>query len=78
MIPVEDIFNNSLETTHANVGALLYGLRDTVDQLIAIRVRDHGSLLDGEFAEIMAIKQNLDFLLSDIQANLKVAAHGKA
>jgi hypothetical protein len=66
MIPVEEIYRNSRETTHANVGALLYGLRDTVDQLIAIRVHEHGPLLDGEFEELMAVKQNLEFLLSDI------------
>jgi hypothetical protein len=76
MIPVEEIFRNSRETTHANVGALLYGLRDTVDQLIAIRVREYGKLLDGEEEELMTIKLSLDLLLSDIRESRKVKNNG--
>ena len=71
IFPIEDIAQLARETTHAHVGALLYGLRDTVDQLIAIRVREFGPLLDGEYDELMAIKGNLEFLLSDIKESMR-------
>ena len=67
MIPIEDVASLARETTHAHIGALLYGLRDTTEQLIAIRTREFGRLLDGEEAELMAIKLSLDLLLSDIK-----------
>ena len=67
MIPIDDVAALARETTHAHVGSLLFGLRDTVEQLIAIRVREFGPLLDGEYDELVEIKNNLDFLLSDIK-----------
>jgi hypothetical protein len=65
MIPLDDVVR---ERVHADVGKLLYCMRDTVEQLIAIRVREHGPVLDGEEAELMAIYQSMQWLLSDIQA----------
>jgi len=55
------------DITHATVGTLLFGLRETIDQLIAIRVREFGPLLQDEEGELMAIKNSLDWLLSDIR-----------
>jgi len=55
------------DITHATVGILLFGLRETIDQLIAIRVREFGPLLQDEEGELMAIKNSLDWLLSDIR-----------
>ena len=69
IFPIEDIAALSIkDRTHANIGALLFGLRDAVEQLIAIRVREFGPLLDGEEQELTAINQSLQWLLSDIQA----------
>jgi hypothetical protein len=66
IFPIEDIFKLSIkEREQANIGALLFGIRDQVDQLIAIR--KYGRLLDGEFGELMAIRQKLEWLLSDIK-----------
>jgi hypothetical protein len=71
MIPIEDILKNSRETTHASIGALLYGMRDTIEQILAIRTREFGQLLDDEEAELMSIKLSLDLLLSDIRESRK-------
>ena len=71
MIPVDEILKNSREIMHSDIGMLSYILRDTVDQYIAIRVGDHGDLLDGEFAELMAIYQSMQWLLSDIRETRK-------
>ena len=55
------------DITCATVGMLVFGLRETIDQLIAIRVREFGPLLVDEEGELMAIKNSLDWLLSDIR-----------
>ncbi len=55
------------DVAYAQVGGLLYGLREVVDSLIAIRVREFGDLLEGEEDELIQIKGSLDFLLSDIR-----------
>lgn len=76
MIPINDVAREAIQS---DVGKLLFGLRDTIDQLISIRVREFGPLLDDEFAELMAIKLNLDMLLSDIRETrkFKVIRNGK-
>jgi hypothetical protein len=55
------------DMTHASIGNLLFSLRDTVNDLISIRVREFGPLLENEEGELLAIKNSLDWLLSDIR-----------
>ncbi|MGM4997816.1 hypothetical protein AB8A05_04060 [Tardiphaga sp. 538_B7_N1_4] len=65
--------------THARIGNLLYDLRGTVDDLIALRQHPEGApLVADEEAEICAIKDNLTFLLSDIllSRKLRVVSNG--
>lgn len=56
------------DVTHAQVGFHLFALRGCIDELISIRVRSgFGELLEDEEGELMAIRQSLEFLLSDIR-----------
>lgn len=59
--------DNAREATHAAIGARMFSLRDAIDDLIAIRVREHGDLLNDDEGELMMMKNSLDFLLSDIR-----------
>lgn len=53
---------------HASIGMHLQSMRGTIDELIRVRLdRDFSDLLDGEEGELMAIRQSLEFLLSDIR-----------
>ena len=64
----------SRDVVHAQIGSLLCGLRETLDSLIAIRVREFGMLLQHDEVELMKIKNSLDWLLSDLrESRLKVA-----
>lgn len=65
--------------THARIGNLLYDLRGTVDALIRLRNHSIGApLVAGEEEELTAIRNNLDFLLSDILASRapRLVRHG--
>lgn len=56
------------DVTHARIGNLLYDLRGTLNDLIALRVNPVGfPLVQDEEGELLAIKNSLDFLLSDIR-----------
>ena len=55
------------DVTHAAIGMNLHAMREIIDQLIAIRTREFGSLLDGEEGELMTLRQSLEWLLSDIR-----------
>jgi hypothetical protein len=56
------------DVTHARIGNLLHDMRETVNDLIALRVNPIGSpLIQDEEGELMAIKNSLDWLLSDIR-----------
>jgi hypothetical protein len=57
------------ERAHHHVGMLLFGLREAVDELIAYRRHEHGSLLDGEAEELAAVLLNLQILLDDIRSS---------
>lgn len=62
------------DVAQAQIGYLLFGLRETVNELIKLRVgQDTSDLIADEEGELMAIKQSLDFLLSDIRES-RVAA----
>lgn len=53
--------------THARIGNLLHDLRTTVDDIIALRNKPLGApLVQDEEAELTAIRDNLNWLLSDI------------
>lgn len=45
----------------------LFAMRGIIDDLIRIRCHEFGSLLDEEEGELMAIRQSLEFLLTDIR-----------
>lgn len=61
------------EITHARVGNLLYDMRETINDLISLRLNPIGSpLIADEEGELMAIKNSLDWLLSDIRESRKV------
>lgn len=65
--------------THARIGNLLYDLRGTVEDIMALRLHPEGApLVADEEAELTAIKTSLDFLLSDILAGKKprLVRHG--
>jgi hypothetical protein len=71
------------DVTHAAIGMHLFAMRGTIDQLIAIRTREFGSLLEDEEGELMSLRQSLEWLLSDIREtrvkqsrNLKVVRNG--
>lgn len=71
------------DVTHAAIGMHLFAMRSTIDQLIAIRTREFGALLEDEEGELMALRQSLEWLLSDIRKtrvkqsrNLKVVRNG--
>jgi hypothetical protein len=56
------------DVTHARIGNLLFDLREVVNDLIALRLHPVGyPLVADEEGELMAIKNSLDFLLSDIR-----------
>lgn len=56
------------DITHARIGNLLHDMRETINDLIALRVNPVGSpLIQDEEVELMAIKNSLDWLLSDIR-----------
>ena len=56
------------DVIQASIGMHLYSMRGTIDDLIKIRLdRDFSELLDDEEGELMAIRQSLEFLLSDIR-----------
>jgi hypothetical protein len=56
------------DITHARIGNLLHDMRETINDLIALRVNPVGSpLIQDEEGELMAIKNSLDWLLSDIR-----------
>ena len=59
--------------THARIGNLLHDLRETLDDLIRLRLHSVGApLIADEEAELIAIKTSLDFLLTDILAARKL------
>ena len=71
------------DVTNAAIGMNLFAMREIIDQLIAIRTREFGSLLDGEEGELMTLRQSLEWLLSDIRESrvkqsrtLKVVSNG--
>lgn len=56
------------DVTHARIGNLLHDMRETISDLIALRLNPVGSpLIEDEEGELMAIKNSLDWLLSDIR-----------
>lgn len=55
------------DVTHAAIGMHLYAMRGCIDELIAIRTREFGPLLDDEEGELMSLRQSLEWLLSDIR-----------
>ena len=56
------------DVTHARIGNLLFDMRETINDLIALRLNPVGSpLIQDEEDELMAIKNSLDWLLSDIR-----------
>lgn len=57
------------EALHAEIGHKLFSIRDTAEDLIAIRQRDHGQLLDDELEELAAILEALTWLCNDIKAS---------
>lgn len=68
------------DVTHARIGNLLFDLREVVNDIISLRLNPVGSLLiQDEEGELMAIKNSLDWLLSDIREsrpNLKIVKNG--
>jgi hypothetical protein len=74
IIDSDDAPKLASEVTHAYVGVLLWGMRDTLDKIISIRLSEYGALLDNEEGELIAIKSSLDFLLSDIRESRIAAA----
>ena len=67
------------DVTHARIGNLLHDLRETVNDIIALRLNPVGyPLVQDEEGELMAIKNSLDWLLSDIRESrpkFKVVRH---
>lgn len=56
------------DVIHANIGMHLFSMRRSIDDLIKIRLdREYGPLLEAEEGELMALRQSLEFLLSDIR-----------
>lgn len=56
------------DITHARVGNLLFDMRETINDMIALRLNPAGyQLVADEEGELMAIKNSLDWLLSDIR-----------
>jgi hypothetical protein len=85
LIPTNDELKLAEDVAHAQIGQILFGLRETVNDLIAIRVREFGPLLENEEGELFAIKNSLDWLLSDIRESrivqsrkLRVISNGQA
>jgi hypothetical protein len=76
----EDAPKLAREITHARIGNLLFDMREVVNDLIALRLNPVGSpLIQDEEGELMAIKNSLDWLLSDIRESrpkLKVIKNG--
>ena len=62
------------EQTHAAIGSHLHTLRQTLNELIAIRVREHGDLLEQDEGELFALMSSFQFLMSDLQAERAKAA----
>lgn len=61
------------EITHARIGNLLFDMRETINDLIALRLNPIGyPLVAEEEGELFAIKNSLDWLLSDIRESRKV------
>jgi hypothetical protein len=63
----EDAPKLAHEMAHANIGALLWTVRDIIDDLIKIRNREFGPLLDNEAEELIKIAGSLTWLLTDLQ-----------
>lgn len=64
------------DVTHARIGNLLFDLREVVNDLIALRLHPVGyPLVADEEGELMAIKNSLDFLLSDIREARVAKSH---
>jgi hypothetical protein len=56
------------DVTHARIGNLLFDMREVVNDLIALRLNPVGNpLVADEEGELTAIKNSLDWLLSDIR-----------
>ena len=63
----EDAPRLAADVCKSHIGSLLFSLRDTVDSLISIRVREFGPLLADEEGELLTIHNSLLWLLSDIR-----------
>lgn len=57
------------EALQAEIGHKLFSIRDTAEDLIAIRQRPNGQLLDSELEEVCAILEALTWLVNDIKAS---------
>lgn len=56
------------DVTHARIGNLLHDAREVINDLIALRLNPVGCpLIENEEGEIMAIRNSLNWLLSDIK-----------
>lgn len=68
------------DVTHARIGNLLFDLRETVNDIISLRLNPVGNpLVQDEEGELMAIKNSLDWLLSDIRESrpkVRIARNG--
>lgn len=60
--------------THAAIGSHLHTLRSTLDALIAIRVREHGDLLEQDEGELFALMSSFQFLTSDLRETRRAKA----
>lgn len=68
MIDDPDAPKLARDVTHARIGNLLHDMREVVDDIIALRLNPVGyPLVADEEGELMAIKNSLDWLLSDIR-----------
>ena len=68
MIEDPDAPKLARDVTHARIGNLLFDMREVVNDLIALRLNPVGNpLVADEEGELMAIKNSLDWLLSDIR-----------
>lgn len=68
MIDDPDAPKLARDVTHARIGNLLHDMREVVNDIIALRLNPVGyPLVADEEGELMAIKNSLDWLLSDIR-----------
>jgi hypothetical protein len=55
------------DVAQAHAGKLIFGIRESLNELIAIRIREHGEVLEVDEGALMAVKNSLDWLLNDIR-----------